>query len=134
MPFDTTTKPIRPHELMSASANNISLAEAELYLKGLSPGLGSLGACQLGHRLCMSRRYTLPDVTPCDRGAVAAIASAALGTTASGDAYFPVKMLEGILAHGIHGFLREIQICHVGKAIDAAFDELRASRLGQAAE
>lgn len=134
MPFDTASKPIEPHELVAAASFNATLADAGLFLRGLSPGLGALGACQLGHRLCMSRRYTLPDVPACDRGAVAVRASARLGSTASGDPYFPVPMLENILAHGIHGFLREIQICHVGRVIDEAWDELRNERLAEAAE
>src|SRR5690606_11274656 len=133
MPFNLK-RPITAQELVEAASWNITPVGTALFLKGLSPGLGALGAFQLGHRLCLSRRYELPAVPATDRRAVAIRASARLGSTASGDPYCPAPMIENILAHGIHGFLREIQIGHVGRAIDEAWDEVRNERLSEAAQ
>jgi hypothetical protein len=54
------TPPITAIELHELSEQQVTVAEAGLYLKGLSPGIPALGVCRAAHRLAEARRFEHP--------------------------------------------------------------------------
>ena len=131
MPFDT--RPITPHELVEASAFNLTIEAAKLYVRGLSPGIGMVGHALLAEGVCRSRRYAPPKLELTDRRAVAARASAKLGQDKHGTPHFPVNdLVEALAASGGLGpryRLDTPQVAYIGRALDEAWEEILAERL-----
>lgn len=125
-------RPIQPSELVSAARFNISTRDAELFLKGMSPGLGTLSDCILGFGILQSRRYQLPRIEFSDRRAVALRASALLGSNVRGEPHIPWTSIVEAFASQIglasRFALNSPQVGIVGRAVDQAHAELLAER------
>jgi len=55
--------PITAIELVELSTQQVSHREAEVFLKGLSPGIPALGLCKRAYRLAEARRFEHPAFT-----------------------------------------------------------------------
>jgi hypothetical protein len=67
MPFDE--KPIGAHDLL-ATGCGMTPAQAELFLKGLSPGPGALDECRRAYEQVRRQRWRLPSLVGLDLSAV----------------------------------------------------------------
>lgn len=134
MPF-SSAKPITAEALLS-KRTGCSFNGAALYLQGLSPGVGEIGPCRLAHEQCLGDRYELPEITPTELPAVLAIFKAKFVNKHGGYVGPDPERLEHAVARKNLALctIAEQQTAFFGRLIDAAVEELRASRLQMAAE